>query len=453
MIEGGATVLCSLSALASGLLCLAAGEPAPSTVAGGRFLTLTCVVRLNQIEATRERWIGADESALHTPEAARAFREAISTAWPEARITWAFSWGALHSEADNYRAIRELIAAYHRDLGDDITYFPGGYFAPMYDSREQVNRDVHEALARIAEFTGEGFRPKAVIAGFFAAENLRYLAEEEGIHVCQGNIWSQHSVDFGDGEGSISYPYYPSREHFLKPAQGAEDRIDCVNLDGWTCDFVSARHEGVTADWNSRLGVGPIECLMQGSMSPDQGLLEMLATTATHLDDGYARNGFGWVTDIWELSLVPTYGRLEYLQAWLREIRRRWPDARCVPAGEFGLAWRADHPGNDGLDYRFVQRGTGFHGSEANLEIRWFMAKSFRLALMRDWIRDEPERVLDFTRYDLPAREPDSGGRNWSLMNRINQKGTRPQDQPVPLAELPPDDRALIASVYPELVR
>jgi len=29
--------------------------------------------------------------------------------------------------------------------------------------------------------------------------NLRYLAEEEGIHVCQGTIWSQYGIDNGDG--------------------------------------------------------------------------------------------------------------------------------------------------------------------------------------------------------------------------------------------------------------
>ena len=41
--------------------------------------------------------------------------------------------------------------------------------------------------------------------------------------------------------------------------------------------------------------------------------------------------------------------------------------------------------------------------------------------------------------------------RNWSLLGRINQKQTRPQDQPCPLAALPENDRALIRSVLPEL--
>jgi hypothetical protein len=36
-------------------------------------------------------------------------------------------------------------------------------------------------------------------------------------------------------------------------------------------------------------------------------------------------------------------------------------------------------------------------------------------------------------------------------MNRINQKGIRPQDKPIPLAALPEEERALIRRRYPEL--
>jgi len=133
------------------------------------------------------------------------------------------------------------VVSYHKKYGDEITFIPGAYFSPMYNTREQTNRDLHDGLKLVSEMVGGGYRPLAVIGGFMAAENLRYLAEEEGIHVCQGNIWSQYAVDNGDGEGSISYPYYPSREHFCKPARGKKDLIDCVNLDGWTVDFLNAR--------------------------------------------------------------------------------------------------------------------------------------------------------------------------------------------------------------------
>ena len=238
------------------------GNPA----VGNRFLTLNTIVRVRQIEVTRDEAHGPDESSVHTPAEARTFREAIDKAWPGGRITWAFSWLALHDERPQYRELRDLVVSYHKKFGDEMTFIPGAYFANMYNTREQVNRDLHEGLKRVSEIVGDGYRPKSVVAGFLSSENLRYLAEQEGIHVCQGSIWSQYAVDNGDGEGSIAYPYYPSREHFCKPARGKDDFIDCVNLDGWTVDFLCARIPGARTvngeRWRSRQGVGPIETLL-----------------------------------------------------------------------------------------------------------------------------------------------------------------------------------------------
>ena len=62
---------------------------------GNRFFTLSTVVRVNQIEASRDLNVGEDESSIHGPAEARIFRETIEKAWPGARITWAFSWLAL----------------------------------------------------------------------------------------------------------------------------------------------------------------------------------------------------------------------------------------------------------------------------------------------------------------------------------------------------------------------
>jgi hypothetical protein len=103
------------------------------------------------------------------------------------------------------------------------------------------------------------------------------------------------------------------------------------------------------------------------------------------------------------------------------------------------------------LNYRFVQRGTGIGSSYANLEIRWFMNRQFRLALLHDWQKNTPELVIDFTRYDVPAQEPQDLQRNWSLLGQINQKQTRPQDKPVPLTALPTEDQQRIYRQYPQL--
>ena len=431
---------------------------------GNRFFTLSTVVRVNQIETSRNKSDGTDDSSVHDPEEARTFRETIEKSWPDARITWSFSWLALKDQRPSHLELKKLVVSYHERYGDEITFIPGGYFANMYNSREQVNRDLHEGLQMVSEMVGGGYRPLSVIAGFLSAENLRYLAEEEGIHVCQGNIWSQYAVDNGDGEGSISYPYYPSREHFCKPARSKEDLINCVNLDGWTVDFLTARFSGAeNKNIYCRQGVGPIETvLFQGT---EQGTKEMIATTAAHFDNGFVLNNFAWVTCIWELCLVEgrkIYGYngrngMDGLEIWLSEMRRRWPKAKCITQGEFGMLWRERFQNNDSIDYRFVMRGSGVRGSDPGMEIRWFMNKDFRLALLRDLKANTPEKIIDFTRYDLTAREPDDpkpgqNTRNWSLMNRLNQKGTRSQDKPMDIRQLNVNEQAIIKQRYPELI-
>ena len=336
----------------------------------------------------------------------------------------------------------------------------------MYNSREQVNRDLHEGLKMVSEMVGGGYRPQSVVAGFLSAENLRFLAEEEGIHVCQGNIWSQYAVDNGDGEGSISYPYYPSREHFCKPAQGKEDLIDCVNLDGWTVDFLNARYpvprfiNGIRC--GSRQGVGPIETILR--QGTELGTKEILSTTAAHFDTGFELNKFAWVTCIWELGLVDLEKRdhnrqdgLDGLEIWLKEMKSRWPETKFITHGEFGMLWREQFKNNDSINYQFVQRGSGVCGSEPEKEIRWFMNKDFRLAFLRDWKTNTPEKLIDFTRYDLKAQEPDDpklgqNTRNWSLFNRINQKGLRPQDKPIDIGQLPASELLMISKRYPGLI-
>ncbi len=411
----------------------------------GRFLTHVSVVRVNQIEVTPTKSIGEDESGDNSPARIRGRQEAFRRGAPSGKMTWAISWLALIDQRKEYQEARRLLASYHDKYGDEVTFIPGGYFAPMYASREQNRRTIQKALAMVSEMVGGGYRPECLVAGFMDAENQRLLAKDEGIHVCQGQIWSQHGIDHGDGDGGICYPYYPSKEHYLKPAQGPEDFIDCVCLDGWTCDFLTARREGFEGGFNSRLGVGPIESV--GNLGVLVGRREMMETTAVHFDKGAAVNGFGWVTAIWETSI----GHDEDLTYWLETARERWPDVQVTTEGAFGLEWRRHNRDNSRLNYRFDEKGTGAPGSEKELEIAWFMNREFRLALLRNWETNSPEMAIDFTRYDLKTEEPKGLQREWSLMNVLNQKGTRPQDKPVRLGELSAADQRRIFAMYPEL--
>ena len=429
---------------AGGLESARALAPAPTPLRG-RFVTHISVVRVNQIEVTPTHSIGQDESPANSPEHIRSRRAAFALGCPKGRMTWAVSWLALQDTRTEYQEARRLLASYHDRYGDEITFIPGGYFAPMYNTRDQIRQTIHQALRMVSKMVGGGYRPQSLVAGFMDAENQRLLATEEGIHVCQGQIWSQHGIDHGDGDGGICYPYYPSTQNYLKPAQGPADFIDCVCLDGWTCDFLAARRNGFEGGFNSRMGVGPIETV--GDLGEKPGRQEMLATTAMHFDQGHALNGFGWVTGIWEVSI----GHDPDLAWWLQAMHERWPDTQVMTEGEFGLEWRRHYPNNASINDRFDARGTGAPGSEKDLEIEWFMNQQFRLALLHNWVADTPRMVIDFTRYDLPAHEPQDLQREWSLMNVLNQKGTRPQDRPVRLGHLPPDDQHRIFTRYPEL--
>lgn len=446
------------------LLCLTSCQSSPRfnadwSVQGKRVVNINAIVRVGQIEVTREHNVGNDEAELHTVEAAERFRNAVCDAIPEAKITWAFSWMALHDMRPNYVALREKIVEYHHLYGDEITFIPGAYFAPMYNPREQVNQDMHDALEIISNMVGKHYRPHGIVAGFLAADNLRYLAEEEDIHVAQGTIWSQYGIDNGDGDGSISYPYYPSREHVCKPAQGEADFIDCVNLDGWTVDYLCARRYGFEDGANSRLGVGPIESYH--NLGPERGMQEVMAVTRSHFTSDVEQNGFGWVIVNWELSLVSEFPPevTDCLTQWLRNIRAEWPDAVVPLMSEFGEAWRNEYVDNSQLNYHFTQRGTGVEGahSEPNLQIDWYMNRAFRLATLQDINQPgQSLKVIDFTRYDLPAAEPadasfEQPSRNWSLINRINQKRRRPEDASIPFDSLTTEERALIASQVPLL--
>ena len=99
------------------------------TLIGHRFLTFNTVIRVNQIEVSRDKNVGVDERDVHTPEKVIKFRDAIESGFPGAKITWAFSWLALHDTTSNYKQIRELVVGYHQKYGDEITFIPGAYFA------------------------------------------------------------------------------------------------------------------------------------------------------------------------------------------------------------------------------------------------------------------------------------------------------------------------------------
>lgn len=145
---------------------------------GHRFLTFNTVIRVNQIEVSRDKNLGYDERNMHTPSRVMEFRNAIETGFPGAKITWAFSWLALHDTNPDYIKIKELVVGYHYKYGDDITFIPGAYFANAYNTTEQVNKDLHDGLAKVSEIVGKGYHSQSVVAGFLSAKNQEFLAKK-----------------------------------------------------------------------------------------------------------------------------------------------------------------------------------------------------------------------------------------------------------------------------------
>jgi hypothetical protein len=404
---------------------------------GFRYLTLNAIVRKYTVETTRDghdvpAWLSpeaADESRLHSPESILGLADLFRKGLPEARLTWAVSWQALIDPSPRYRAVRATLKALHEDAGDDVTAIIGGYFPNRYNTRGQINRDFDDAFAVLKDWLGHV--PRAVVTGFLAADNIRHLAERHGVIAVQGNIWSQCRIDNMDGDGSIAYPYYPSRQHFCKPAQGAGDFIDCLNCDGWTVDFHFARRVGCAdRHANSRIGIGPIETL--GNLGVEEGMRELKATTEAHYGLSHAFNPFSWLTCAYETALFSQMPNLSHVTDWLAWMRARWPDVRCVPLAEMAAEIRAEHPDNETLAYELHQRGSGIGPTRTDEEIVWYMNKAFRLGIFSD--AAGKRSVFDYTRYTHDYREPRGPGeRDWSLLDAINQKGLRPQDAPVPL--------------------
>ncbi len=445
-----------------GLGSPAANAAQPLMLNGNRFVTFCIMIRTTPWEVSRDvKLHPRDEAAWHTLEGVTAMRDAFAKNNPDGRLTWGFTLNALEDKRKNFAQIRAYAVECQQKYGDEVSYFPG-YFPAMYLPRERINREMTEAIQIITDFVGKGYRPQAIMGGFLSADNLKYLAEKEKIHAAHAVIWSQFNIDGGGADGSPSYPFYPSTEHFCKPAQGSNDFIDCVNLDGWTMDFICARRSGAIGQkidgYNSRRGVGPLETYVGWGV--DLGHREVMHTQAIHFDKGFELNKFGWVTNIWEAQLIYEMGKdliCNALEMWVTDTKKRWPDTHFVTFGEYGNIWRNQNKTNNQLNYRFEERGSGLGDSYNNLEIKWYMNKEFRLATLRDWHQNTAPKVIDFTRYDLKATEPADPSpehpvKNWSLINVMNQKDTRPQDAPKLLKELDKPSQNLIARYYPEIM-
>jgi hypothetical protein len=436
----------------------------------GRYICFMAGVRVHPWENTRARSHGDWMQEKHTAAIALKMRNSLAESFPGARMTWGWSWHALNRQTADYVELRKLMAQFHKQYGDEITFWPGVYFEDKFNTVEQSKKDLHEGLELVSQMVGDGYRPQSILAGIMSIEVMKYMAESEGIHVVQGQIWSQFNVDGQGGDGGIIYPYYPCKNHYLKPAQGprgGDDLVDVVNIDGWSVDFFAARNNG----GGSRDGIGPLETHGGYGLGIDYGLKEMMHVTDVHFnEEAVKRNGFGFLPDVWELCIFE-WLEPEYLSNWLKAVRAKYPDTQLLTLGEFGELWREHNPDNSRINLQFVERGNGEmpspeEGKKMNpryhfradlfrpdTEIRWYFNKDFRLATMQNWKENGPLRIMDYTRYNQPYREPSGNvvDAHWDLMDLINQKETRQQDKNRSFSSLPPEDQQRILKWYPDV--
>ena len=422
----------------------------------GRYFCFTIVVRVNQIEVAPGINLGVDERRENTVENLILYRNAIHDVIPDAKITIAFSHEALTDETENFRALRAKAREYHELYGDDITYMLGAYFSAAYSPRAQINEHVDKAISLLKSFMGTSYMPQCIVGGFVPADVLSHIASL-GVRTVQGIIFSQYAVDNQDGDGSICYPYYPSKEHFCKPAQNDEDFIDVVMLDGWTVDFINATYAagGGGVAFNSRMGCGPIETFKP--FGEEKGSDIIVNTAAQMFEESYHLNGdFGFATAIWELCLIQKDGHHKMgidgntVKMLFQKLIARFPDMKVVTFGEFSDIFRRSHKNNDKFFYHFIHKGTENFEIHKFTEIEWYMNKLFRLGFRKN-LQTGEKLVIDFTDYTKHTHEPPDSdyskgisNRFWSLMGDINQKGLRDQDRPIPFEQLSDSQKALI---------
>ena len=154
-LQGMAGATASLAVSQSPAFAMAAPSPL-----AGRFITFVSVVRVNQIEVTPQKSIGEDEVQDNTPAKIQARRDAFTKGSPDGKMTWAISWLALTIPASSIRTSANCSLRIHDKYGDEITFIPGGYFAPMYDTRADTRKTMHEALQMISKMVGNGYRPQ-----------------------------------------------------------------------------------------------------------------------------------------------------------------------------------------------------------------------------------------------------------------------------------------------------
>jgi len=382
----------------------------------GRYLTLNFLVRRWQIEKTRFDHSGEDETKYCTRENIKWISDIVRENFPHGNITWALSWEALMNPNSYWRCIREIILQLCEKYRDDITFNPAGGFPNIYNTKQQVNEDIDEAFEVIKKLTDK--YPKSIVSWQLSAENLSYIREKYGAKVASAHCWSQEAVDNLSSEGSIMYPYYPSRRHYLKPAKSREDMIDILMLDVISLDLVTARLRMDEAGQDCRMGVQPIETVLR--FGYQKGFEIMKQVTDRYFQDNWENLPFVWVTNQLEMSVIHRNNEVRRaFKNWLDHIRKIYKDVHLLKIADFSELFRKHYQDNSKIQYSFRYRGIGISSSDPEKEVLWWMNKDYRLGVL---VSKNTAQIMDYLVYTDDIQEPQGPESNWNISGIVSQK-------------------------------
>lgn len=364
------------------------------------------------------------DSPRTTVTNAQELVDAFRAAYPTGRLMWSLNDVVLSSSDAQYVALRSYVASQVTAHGDGAALWVG-YLASNAMNPTQARSWAATYLPLVATATGYT-GPVTAISWHMPAPFIQWLRDTYDVRTVIGQVWSTGNVDNYWGDGSPNFPYYPSKNCTLMPAQDEANRIDVVNVDCISQGFWEAQLDSVSG----RITVHPVDAVT---------LLRIKQITDEYLafpgDFQYVTNvvELDWLNDTTSVDLrVYSGGQLvakQRFKDWLAWLPGAHPDLVPVRLDEFGAAYRALYSTNS---WAVVQSGA--NPADPTQTIHWSFTARRRVAVRKD---GSTVRALDWTPYSDAYVEPVPPVNDWTLPQRVSEKTATAQQPTNPSLVIP----------------
>lgn len=372
-----------------------------------RVFTPTFLVRRWQIEKNRAEHTGELEEGLVTTARLQELRDLVAAAFPDARVNWALSLGALETPSAHWQEIRSVLRDFVEERGDEVIPNPCSGYTVLYNRSAVVEAELLSQCETIGAWLGRP--PRSVHAWVLLSRTLARVLEHQDVDAVTGHCFSQWGVDGMSMDGAPAYPYYPSRRHCLIPGRDARDQLPVPMLDAISLDLLTCRGTRKSLmRRHCRMGLQLLETVNWDLVGPAKGLRELEAVARTFLDDNRGNLPFAWITTTQEVHEVFRHpqGAATYRQ-FFEWLAATFPDLEVTTTASFGRDFRATYPDNT-WHYLLHARGTGVGPSDPRLSISYEFCRDYRKVTLVDARRQRPAaRLIDYVDYHQDAVEPD----------------------------------------------